>query len=278
MPINFVIDNFETIINLDVSGSMLGEVYTIDASANAEIEIDLALAKQAFQFQADSSDVINVPASDIKFYLSNSNFWNAGFEYNASDANVVLGGSVGPIASGFPLDKNMVCHDFVRYLAEKLFNTHHGVDLFDNELQLLDNIRDKAQLVWTKMQTEVNKYRDDTGTDPGLETDAVGNKYSTDAVTDSITRKLYEQMIYTLAGKERFKGPIITGVRQDLPFEVDDTIEIKLTIVPEGNQHDLTNVAGPLGGRSYKIIYKFKSSPTYPVRAADENTSFDVKP
>lgn len=281
-PINFVLNNFETVINLDISGTMLGEIFTaIDASANAVIEIDLAVAKSAFQFQSDSSDVLNDVTSDIKFYLSETNFWNAGFKYNAADANVVAGGTPGPIASGFDLNKSMVCHDFVRYIAEQLFNTHHGVDLLDNELELLTDIRKKSRDVWTKMQTEVAKYKDIAGTGDGsllLSTDSAGNSYSSDAHSESITRRLYEQMIYTLAGKERFKGPIITGVRQDLPFEVDDTIEIKLTINPESNQHTLTNVALPLGGRSYKIVYKLKASPAYPARDVNEGALYATRP
>ena len=165
----------------------------------------------------------------------------------------------------------MVCHDFVRYLADKLFNTHHGVDLLDNEAELLENIRLKATKVWDNMNTVVDQYKDDNITLTNQ--DANGDYYTTNIDTDSIVRKLYEQMIYTLAGKERFKGPIITGVRQDLPFEVDDTIEIKLIINPQPDQHTLTNVS-VLGPRTYKIIYVLKSIPVGPARDNPEGSNY----
>lgn len=272
MPLNFVIENFETTIYLDVSGTMLGESFFIDASAHATIEVDLNKVRSAFQFQSDSSDVLNSPDDDVKFYLKESDFWSAGFRYNAADAQLLsTGGTTGPIAVGFPPNKSMVCHDFVRYLADKLFNTHHGVDLLDNEAELLENIRLKATKVWDNMNTVVDQYKDDNITLTNQ--DANGDYYTTNIDTDSIVRKLYEQMIYTLAGKERFKGPIITGVRQDLPFEVDDTIEIKLIINPQPDQHTLTNVS-VLGPRTYKIIYVLKSIPVGPARDNPEGSNY----
>lgn len=264
MSINFIIDNFETNISLDVSGTMLGEPDSFDASSNAIIEVDLALVKQAFQFQSDASEVLNLAPTDVKFYLSETPFWNSGFKYNVADADEQMGGTVGPIATGYPSNKNMVCHDFIRFLSLRLFNTYNGVDLFDNEKDLLDDIRLKSVDVWTKMESELAKYNDFDGTHIDLKTDSAGKKYSTNEVIDSIVRKLYEQMISTLSGRERFKN-MITGDRQDLPFQADDTIQIKIIINPESNQHLLTNV-GALEPRSYKIIYKLKDSPVAPSR------------
>ena len=281
-PLDFIIPNFETTIVLDVSGAMAGEIFSMTTSAEAIIEVDLALVKQAFQFQVDASDVTNVDADDIKFYLSETNFWNAGFKYNAADADVKnVGGTHNAIATGYPKEKSMVCHDFVRFLALRLFNTHHGVDLFDNELELLDNIRLKSTDVWTNMETELAKYNDVNGTGDGtnlLINDGT-HLYSTNVHNESIVRRLYEQMIYTPGGKERFKTPYIldSGERQDLPFQENDTISLKLIINPESEQHLLTNVS-PLEARSYRIIYKLLASPTAPSRAVEEGTVNDFRP
>jgi hypothetical protein len=273
MAINFVLENFETVINLDVSGTMLGEIFTaIDASACAEIQIDLAMAKEAFQFQSDSSDVLNASSSDVKFYLNEDNFWNCGLKYNVADGNLVAGGATGPIASGFATNKNMVCHDFVRYLSEQLFNTHRAVDLFDNELELLNDIRDNARAVWDTMEVHVNRYKEDGGTGHGgisLENDSASLLYSTNDHTESITRRLYEQMIYTASGRDRFKN-IITGAKQGLPFAVNDTIEIKLTINPQADQHTLVTGVSALGARTYKIIFIMKDIPSYVSRDPNE--------
>lgn len=273
-PINFVLDNFHTTITLDVSGTMLGLLYTLDASADAVYQINKARVQDAFQFQSDASDVIDASGSDIKFYLDETNFWDAGFKYNPADSQMVSGsGSHGPVGSGFDANKNMVCHDFVRYIAESLFNTHHGVDLLDNELELLTDVRLKSKTVWTNMETELAKYNDLSGTGESgvtLLDDSSGKKYSTDDNSNSIVRKLYEQMINSPSGRSRFKGGYVTGLRQGLPFQIDDQIEIKLTIHPQGDQHNLTAVPA-LGGRAYKIIYKIVASPTNEARASNEN-------
>jgi hypothetical protein len=279
MSLIFVLDNFHTNINLDVSGYLFGESYTIDASADAVWEVSTDKVKEAFQFQSDASDVIDASGSDIKFYLNETKFWDAGFKYNAADSQIVPGvGTPGPIGSGYNANKSKVCHDFVRYIAKSLFNTEHAVDLLDNELELLENIREKSVAVWDNMQAEMNKYNDEDGTgDAGvtLLTDGSSKKYSTNDNTGSIVRKLYEQMINIPAGRTRFN--VVTGLRQDLPFEHGDQIEIKLTINAESNQHTLTGVS-PLGGRSYRIIYKLSANPTNEDRAADESVDHLSKP
>jgi len=285
MPLIFVLDNFHTNINLDVSGYMFGESYTIDASADAVWEVLTAKVKEAFQFQSDASDVIDASESDIKFYLDETKFWEAGFQYNAADSQIVPGvGTPGPIGSGYNANKSKVCHDFVRYISKSLFNTEHAVDLLDNESELLENIREKSTAVWDNMQAEMDKYNDVNGTgdaavggSPAVDllTDGSSKKYSTNDNTGSIVRKLYKQMINIPAGRTRFNA--VTGLRQDLPFEDGDQIEIKLTINAESNQHELTGVS-PLGGRSYRIIYKLSVNPTNESRAADESADDLSKP
>lgn len=287
-PIDFILDNFDTNITMDLCGNFAGILETMTASAEAIIEIDLNSAKLAFQFQTDASDVINDDPSDVKFYLNDNRFWDACFNLNPADAAVqnVTSASItsGPIATGYDANKSMVCHDFVRFLALGLFNTHHGVDLFDNEKELLENIRKEAVDVWTTMEGELSKYNETSGTgEPGklLETDSAGLKYSTFAHTDSITKKLYEQMIYTLGGKKRFiagAGMISnSGEKQALPFQEDDTISLKLIINPEPNQENLTNVAD-FGARSYRIKYVLKNSLNNVTRAADEFSTYLVRP
>ena len=284
-PINFVLNNFETAINLDVSGIMVGQLLSIDASAHALLYVSRDKLRESFRIQSDSSDVLNVADSDIKFYLGTNSFWGAGFGINPADAYLQPGGSTGPIASGFDLNKSMVCHDFVRYLAQKLFNTHHGVDLFDNERELLANIRDKARGVWTTMETEVNKYGDGVGlgvagSHADMKTDSAGAKYSQRDLDTSIVKRLYDQMINSADGRARFKTGVVSDVPFSLPFENGDTIEIKLIINSQADQHNLTNLADPIGPRTYKIIYEVMSNDplTVPIRDAAEDSAYLTRP
>jgi hypothetical protein len=287
-PIDFILDNFDTTITMDLCGNFAGILESMTASAEAIIQIDLNSAKLAFQFQTDASDVVNDNPNDVKFYLNATKFWDACFNLNPADAEVQNVGptatiTTGPIATGYDANKSKVCHDFVRFLALGLFNTHHGVDLFDNEQQLLENIRKEAADVWTTMNNELLKYNEASGTGDGviLETDSAGLKYSTFVHADSITKKLYEQMIYTLGGKKRFisgDGMISnSGVKQALPFQEYDTISLKLIINPEADQENLTGVAD-FGSRSYRIKYVLKNSPNNVPRANDELNTYLVRP
>lgn len=286
-PIDFILNNFDTDITLDVCGNFAGVLYSMTASAEAIIEVDLALVKEAFQFQSDASDVLNGPASDLKYYVKSDSFWLANFNRNAADAAVqpTISSSIttGPIASGYDVDKSFVCHDFVRFLAEGLFNTHHGVDLLDNEEELLHDIRDNAREVWDTMNLELTKYNDvdGTGMAGSLNVDGVGAYYSNDVESENLTKKLYEQMIYTLSGKQRFiVGPTTisdSGLRQPLPFQEGDSISLKLNVSPAAGQEDLTGVAN-FGSRSYRIKYVLKASPVNVGRSNTEIVGYELRP
>lgn len=291
-PIDFIIDNFNTEITMDLCGNFAGVLYSMTVSAEAIIQVNLDKVKEAFQFQTDASDVLNSPVTDMKFYWNENAFWDACFNLNAADAEMqpTISSPLilpGPIGTGYDADKSFVCHDFVRFLALGLFNTHHGVDLFDNEYELLNDIRDNARAVWTTMTNELVKYNDVNGDGGGvtgygvLPKDLNNDSYATSIYTDNVTKKLYEQMIYSSGGKKRFiagTGMISdSGAKQPLPFQDGDTISLKLIINPEAGQETLTGVSD-FGARSYKIKYVLKNTPTKVARDTFENGAFLVRP
>jgi hypothetical protein len=191
--------------------------------------------------------------------------------------------------------KNMVCHDFVRFLAMKLFNTPYGVDLFNNELELLDDIRNKSQKVWSTIDKELTKYdvtdRPTLSSSSGFggvvyETQVAnagiygpsGWKYYVNSDTGNISKKLLDQMAQQ--NPSRLTTIVNTTDIQPLPFVAGDTISLKLTITPANEQEKLTNV--PLmGARSFKIRYTLADD--YAIthlgkvpRAGDENEYYRV--
>lgn len=276
-PINFIIDNFETTIDLDVCGNLLKSELFMDVSAVADLYIDASLVRLAFQFQTDASDVLSdLDSTDIKYFIDRDSFWNYdnahSFSINAADAQINSGLTLSlvPImnGSGEPT-KNMVCHDFVRFLASKLFNTPYGVDLFENELELSYNIRNKARNVWGTIDRELSKYDvvehlNLASTVSENEIDFVPQetprgsygpdswKYYTNADGDNITKKILEQMAqHNPARLTTIKN---TTDIQPIPFINGDTISLKLTIFPASKQEELTGVPA-FGGRSFKIRY-----------------------
>lgn len=286
MPaIQFVLDHLSDSTTMDLSGAFDKYDPTLDCSATAVLEIDVDTMKSVFQYQSDSYQFSDLSSADIKYYVF-ADHWPSGFDssfsYSASNynpANAMLdykstvGGleSIGAIASTevsgdpIPSDKMMVAHDFVRYLAQQLFNTHMGVDLFNNQVTLLQHLRvlcaggtADVSGTWQNVVTKVQAVST-TGTHPLLQTDADGNKYmsNTDTTHDNLCRILIDQIMEY--DQERFQSIDASGVPQPLPFQQGDSISFKLIISPAPGQEALTGVAA-FPPRSYLITLDLVSS------------------
>ena len=264
--VNFVLESLNSEVTMGVAGNLFSEpIPVLDVSATAILYVSIDDMKSVFQFQTDSTDVNNLPSADIKYYVDTAS-WPALNPANAmmnvsslSQNAIALIDSNGALAD----NKLMVCHDFTRYLASKLFGTHFGVDLFNNETELLQDLRlicdDSAEGhtqydVLAKL-TAVSK----SGTHEGLEGDA-GSKFMTNATNDNtnLCRVLFDQMI--AADISRFRDLSIGADQsQPLPFAVDDAISFKLTIAPIEGQEELTGVDA-FGPRSYEIRFVIKDA------------------
>lgn len=265
-PIQFVLDSLSDSTTLDLSGEFLRYDPVLDVSATAIFEIDVNTVKSVFQIESDSYQFSDLSNADIKYYVF-SQHWPHGTDGSFNPANAMLsysssnGGvnSAGAIASTetngspIPANKMMVCHDFVRYLAQQLFGTHMGVDLFANQVTLLQHLRELCgpSGIWQDIVAKVELVSA-TGTHTLLQTDSSGNKYmsNNDISLDNLSRVLLQQMMEY--GPERFNGYIATGSPQALPFVAGDSISLKLTIHPAPDQNLLTGVS-TIGPRSYSI-------------------------
>lgn len=269
MP-ELVVEAFESTVTMTTSGTLDSvAVPSVSTSAQAVFTVDLDDMKSVFQFQTDSADVLDVSASDIKFYTTMTN-WPT---LNAGNAMMDHTASVSPIATGLAANKMMVAHDFTRYLAQELFGTYHGVDLFNNETALLQNLRvilgsgsDNTMGDITTALTAVST----TGTHAGIATDGSGNKYMTSDQTanTNIARELYRQLASTVPS--RFASFVNQNTNQAFPFLADDIISFKVTINPASGQHALTSVS-ELAARSYKIKLILKATADVSNTAVDSN-------
>lgn len=264
--VNFVLSSLDSSVAMDLCGNLYSEaIPAIDASATAIIFVSIDDMKSVFQFQTDSTDVNNLAEADIKYYTDTAS-WPAINPVNAmmnvstlSQGEIALIDSAGALAD----NKLMVAHDFTRYLASKLFGTHFGVDLFNNETELLQNLRlicdDSAEgHTWYDVVAKVTTVSK-SGDHAGLEGTA-GDKYMTNATDDStnLCRVLFNQMIGAAA--PRFADISLGGdLPQPLPFAVDDAISFKLTIAPAEEQELLTGVE-VIGARSYEIRFVIKET------------------
>lgn len=255
MSVHFVLSTLESDVTMGTSATVqTSSIPSLTVDATAVFHVSLDDMKAVFKFETDSYDFTDLESTDIKYYVDSGAFPLL----NPANAMMDAAESLGAIATAnIDANKQMVAHDFVRYLAVKLFNTHHGVDLFNNEVNLLKNLReicsDAAEgNTWFDVKAKLAKvglsgdHADITGTD--------GSKYMTNSnsTDENICRVLLEQM--TNSAISRFSDIAASDAPQSLPFRVDDSISFKLTIHAADGQEELTGVA-PLDPRSYEIKF-----------------------
>ncbi len=112
---------------------------SFSGDATAELDVSASVLQALFQFHTDAIDVDNVVADDLKYkvvYDSSDTPLSADFLENT----VVITGMIDGNAT-----TNTVPFDYARYLAQCLFNTYLGVDLFENEEELRDDLNTSAR-------------------------------------------------------------------------------------------------------------------------------------
>ena len=271
--VHFVLTTLESSVQMGLEAAVTtSAIDTLDVSATAVFQVSVDSMKQLFRYQTDSNDVTNLDATDIKYFVDSS----AWPQLNPANAMLDAPESSNPIASsGIESNKQLVAHDFVRYLALKLFNTHLGVDLFNNEVELLNNIRSicddsAAGHTMYDINDKVQKVSI-TGSHADIQ-GAPGAKYMTNAnqTSENICRVIMQQM--TNSAIERFAQleDADANNRRALPFQADDSISFKVTITPADGQEELTGVS-EFGGRSYEIrLVLVDSTPVNTEVAANE--------
>lgn len=254
--VNFVLTGLNQEFTLGVSGEIAGAAPpTLDVSCIALYEIKLSDMKNVFKFESDSFDVNDVNADDTKYYVY-MNAWPADLSLNPANAHHLATSPILENSADVVEKKNFVKHDFVRYLALKLFNTAYGVDLFSNEDELLSDLVTKGATAAGNIITALNSVNQASaanGSSP--------HKYSTNDLTSSsnFSRELLRQVAHHAPA--RFAGISNTSGIQSIPLEENDTISFKVSINAATNQHNLTSVAGPFDTRVYRIELHLKPSP-----------------
>jgi hypothetical protein len=238
--INFNLSGLNTTLAMDVSGALTGLAPTaIDVSATAVLYVKTSDMRNVFKFQTDSFDVNNVESADVKYYVHrNVEAWPANLKINPAHAFVTADHM---LSAGVDNVKNLVKHDFVRYLAKSLFNTVHGVDLFSNETELLTNLAEKGAVARAAIEASLDAVCTTSAT--LSDTDTSNNKYTTNSLTDNtnLCRQLMLQIANSAAG--RFQSIENSKFSQSVPLFDGDTFNFKVTISADANQHILTDVA-----------------------------------
>jgi hypothetical protein len=259
--INFTLPVLNRNFTLDICGGLAGEAPELmtDISAVAIYNLRLSDMRNVFKFQSDSFDVNDLSASDIKYYVY-MNSWPVDASLNPAHASMTTGGDTPLI---LPTDgvnvvanKNLVKHDFIRFLAKHLFNTPYGVDLFNNEEGLLADLSAKGRTAKDSIMGALHAVSAASAVGG---TDGSGNKYSlnTQDTNANICRELMRQ-IAGMAPARFATAHDISGV-QSVPLVSGDTISFRVTIRAHPLQHNLTG-RQPFNARVYKIQLNIKDA------------------
>jgi hypothetical protein len=260
--VNFTLSALNQEFTLGISGELAGEApASWDVSAVAVYNVKLSDMLAVFKFQSDSFDVNDTAAADIQYYVY-KNAWPVNLKINPVHAAMTSGGTPGQIlatSETIVAEKNLVKHDFLRYLALKLFNTPHGVDLFSNEDALLSDLVSKGATARGSIESAlaaVDQATAAAGTAP--------HKYSTNDLTTpaNICRELMRQV--ASAAASRFHGIQNVTTIQSVPIVAGDTLNFKLSVSAAAGQEDLTDRPAAFDTRVYQIqlIVVDSESPT----------------
>jgi hypothetical protein len=169
----------------------------------------------------------------------------------------------GSNAAVFGATKSLVKHDFIRYIALQLFNTVNGVDLFHNELDILENITYYGEISRIGIQSVLDTVST-MSADITMNIDSSMNKYSTnqnDSVLN-ISRELMRQIAINAPARledSELVAAAAAGSLLSVPLVENDTINIRVTVEAAPGQHIVTNVSA-IPARTYNIKLILKES------------------
>ena len=147
-PLSFVLSSLnQTTQCVDgVTLSKFTDTLAYDAKAVFYVNIDDM--KNVFGYQLDGININNIAGENTKYYVDMEK-WPANLTLNPSHAmmfNPLSQGGFDITDTSISNSKKLVKHDYIRYLANKLFNTTRGVDLMANEFEIIENLAGNGSL------------------------------------------------------------------------------------------------------------------------------------
>lgn len=291
-PLILYLDKFESDARMELGATVpKGIPDHLPYSENkAEIEVSLCTFLKTFKFQIDSFDINNCKKNDIKYFVFKEPYFSdPNLRINPADAHVKFTDlfqteddkSIVTYPPDYKENKKFICHDFVRYLALKLFGTTHAVDLFDNETELLDDVRKQCFVSQSNgslstmanikniMETSdvSNELLDVSYCSECTDYNTIYGMSNKITSSDNICKMLLDQIIGTDIG--RLAHLTRNHELQSLPLKDGDTIIYKMTIHAANEQNKLTDV-DEIPPRVYEIRYVLRETPSNIERSCDE--------
>jgi hypothetical protein len=217
-----------------------------NADCIAVMEVSLSSMNEVFKFQTDASDIDPDGSNNDITYSIHPEHWPytniAHASTHITDLNKITPNDI-TTYTGYPRNRSLLKHDYVRYLAEQLFNTHHGVDLFNNEKELKDEIVRLGDIVLDEILQHL---------------EAAHNLTNATTTPNNIGYVLMKQI--GEHSPERFAEITDTPDYQPIPLRINDTIIFNVVIHSAESQPELTEV-DEIPGRTYRIVFKITETP-----------------
>ena len=254
--LNFDLQAFDVNLGLDASMTLDGSdtAYSTDRQnardATVVIEVGTTAMKTVFKFVTDASDVDDLPAADTKYYVDAAAFP----KINVAHAMADHASSADAIGGTYSDVRSLMKHDFMRYVANALFNTHQGLDLVSNETAVSQDIATNGSELFV---SDISAALAAAGT----EASPLTNSDATDA---NLSRILLRHIA---ASAPTRLSDILTNVSNDnnanrnaIPFIQNDTINFHVTVNAAANQNNLTGV-GAIAARTYRVMLLVRDTP-----------------
>jgi hypothetical protein len=259
--INFSLAGLNQTFNLSTLATLDASSISVDVTdATAVFYVRLSDINNMFMYQSDATDITNVSADDIKYYVFHRK-WPTELKFNPAHAMMNKNESIGMLGinEGFTNDKSLVKHDFIRYIAHRLFNTIHAVDLFHNEVELNENSVYLGETVRNNIDTILSGIST-TSSSGTMSYDASGNKYLTNDASGNtnLCREIMRHIAAVAPSRFYNNGTNDAGLK-NVPFIENDTLQYKVVIQAAASQNALTGVS-VIPSRSYTIKLILKNT------------------
>lgn len=263
-------------LNVSIDASLATISGLTDASFACDVvcdlDLDLEVAKSMFLLQSDAIDINDIVASDLKYKISYTSdapdadgipatVLSADWLTNTLAAGTDNGDHVYTVGDSGAANK-AVGDDYLRYLAYKLFRTHLGVDLFDNEELVKTNLDKSARIALDAKLTSIHDVSNNAFLPADECADILNSGFNHPSY--SVIQSMIENdpVRFTdmsnnyVAGDQTGADPAgAEGAPYfKAPFVVGDVIQFKLTINADADQKTVVDDAAlVISERTYRI-------------------------
>ena len=260
--VDLLLDKLDVTVSLDVTGLIqeTPHVIAIEHDAVADVDVSLEVMKDLFQIGVDGFDDSDT-GKPTRFYVVNDkipSFLNIGANSYMTDKPIGVGDING---NNYPTSYQSIKFDFVRYLANELFNTHYAVDLFTNQDVLRADVSNKVNAGYSTTICDLMKKVSTTGDHSGLLSDVDGKFLTEDTSgNDNLCRELYLQLVRKTPS--RFNALLKRTTKQPLPLLEGDTIGFRVIVKPATDQQKIIDPSNniQIAERKYLVRFNLKAS------------------